>query len=80
MRYLRQLSLAQSTSISDALKGTIQMMKKTFSINSEVITAALSDSPTAICVGRVNNLKENYQIELDNVDKELRYSFSFTFL
>ena len=74
MRYLRQLSLAQSTSVSDALKGTIQMMKKTFLVNSEVITAALSDNPSAICVApRVNHLKENYHIKLNNVDKELRY-------
>lgn len=74
MHCLRQLSHAQSTALNDAVKDTITMLKKAFLINSDVITASLSDNPSAIeiCVTKVHHLKENYQLELKHVDNDLK--------
>ena len=76
MRSLRRLSQAQLSAVKEAVKDTIQIMKKTFLANSDLITNALAESePVAIDTSLKNiyRQEENYQKEMKQLEKDLRY-------
>lgn len=75
MRSLRRLSLAQLSAVKEAVRDTIQIMKKTFFIHSDIITNALSeDQPSAVDVSlrNIHRQEENYQKEMKQLEMDLR--------
>lgn len=76
MRSLRRLSQAQLSAVKEAVKDTIQIMKKTFLVNSDVITNALSadSEPSAIetSLKSIHRQEENYQKEMKQLERDLR--------
>lgn len=79
MRSLRRLSQAQLSAVKEAVKDTIQIMKKTFLVNSDVITNALSSDsePSAIetSLKSIHKQEENYQKEMKQLERDLRYIY-----
>lgn len=76
MRSLRRLSQAQLSAVKEAVKDTIQIMKKTFLVNSDVITNALSDSEPSVIENSLRSIhrqEENYQKEMKQLERDLRY-------
>ena len=76
MRSLRRLSQSQLSAVKEAVKDTIQIMKKTFLENSEVISNALCDShpsTTEVTLKNVHRQEDNYQKEMKQLEKDLRY-------
>jgi biopolymer transport protein ExbB/TolQ len=76
MRSLRRLSQSQLSAVKEAVKDTIQIMKKTFLENSEVISNALCDShpsTTETTLKNVHRQEDNYQKEMKQLEKDLRY-------
>lgn len=75
MRSLRRLSQAQLSAVKEAVKDTIQVMKKTFLVNSDIITSALSEGePTDIetSLRNIHRQEDNYQKEMKQLEKDLR--------
>lgn len=75
MRSLRRLTQAQSSSVKDAIKDTIQFIKKTFLVNGDLITNSLSTSEPSAVENSLRNLyrKEDiYRMEVIRLEKELR--------
>ena len=76
MRSLRRLSQSQLSAVKEAVKDTIQIMKKTLLENSEVISNALCDrhpSTTEATLKNVHRQEDNYQKEMKQLEKDLRY-------
>jgi hypothetical protein len=75
MRSLRRLSQAQLSAVNEAVKDTIQIMKKTFLENSDVITNALCDNDSSnveTTLRNVHRQEDNYQKEMNQLEKDLR--------
>lgn len=75
MRSLRRLSQAQLSAVKEAVKDTIQIMKKTFLENSDVITNALCDGESSTVETTLRNvhLQETiYQKEIKQLETDLR--------
>ncbi|EFX66222.1 hypothetical protein DAPPUDRAFT_263488 [Daphnia pulex] len=74
MRSLRRLSQAQLSAVNEAVKDTIQIMKKTFLENSDVITNALCDNDSSnveTTLRNVHRQEDNYQKEMKQLEKDL---------
>lgn len=75
MRSLRRLSQAQLSAVKEAVRDTIQIMKKTFFIHSDIITNALMEdgpSPVDISLRNIHRQEENYQKEMKQLETDLR--------
>jgi len=75
MRYLRRLTLAQSTAVRDAVRETLQTLKNTFLINSEIITGALSAGDSTVVemsMRKIHCDQGNHHREMRRLEKELR--------
>ncbi|XP_057378597.1 coiled-coil domain-containing protein CG32809-like isoform X2 [Daphnia carinata] len=74
MRSLRRLSQAQLSAVKEAVKDTIQIMKKTFLENSDVITNALCDAESSAIETTLRNVHRQesvYQNEMKQLETDL---------
>ena len=76
MRNLRRLTLAQSAAVKDAVRDTVHLLKNTFLVNSDIITAALSGDSSLVDLSlrKIHCDEDNYQREMRRLEKELRCS------
>ncbi|KAI9563847.1 hypothetical protein GHT06_011314 [Daphnia sinensis] len=74
MRSLRRLSQAQLSAVKEAVKDTIQIMKKTFLENSDVITNALCEAESSSIETKLRNVHRQesvYQNEMKQLEADL---------
>lgn len=75
MRSLRRLSQTQLSAVKEAVKDTIQIMKKTFLENSDVITNALCEAESSTIETTLRNVHRQegiYQNEMKQLETDLR--------
>ncbi|KAK4027139.1 hypothetical protein OUZ56_016153 [Daphnia magna] len=74
MRSLRRLSQTQLSAVKEAVKDTIQIMKKTFLENSDVITNALCEAESSTIETTLRNVHRQegiYQNEMKQLETDL---------
>ena len=80
MRNLRRVSQAQLMAVKDAVRDTIQTMKKLFLVNSDVITQTLSGGGGVHeTLAKIHRQEDGYHIEMKRLEKDLRFGF-FSFI
>lgn len=78
VRQLRRLSIVQSSAVSEAVKETILIVKKTFLNHGDIITASMGgggdQSIIESSIRSIQQEEDDYHKDMQALDKDIRYS------